>query len=325
MVCGMTVNQVLWFFITYAFLGWVVEVAFYAVSEGRVVNRGFLNGPICPVYGWGVIVVLAVLHIAGGIFGIDTDIGTANVIVLFFIGMVFATLTELIAGFLLDRLFHARWWDYGNRKFNLHGYICLEFSIAWGLVIAFVLRVVHPGVENIVNSIPVRLSSVWLAIIYIGFGTDTVITVLTILKFNKELERMQRMQNAILRFSDGMSEVIGNGTIMAVDKIGTELGKAAVKKDEIKEAFGIKKEEIKGTIEGKKEELQARRAELVEKLEQMKAELRSHPVFGTGRILRVFPDMKHRLYQQVLDIMHQEENGTDQAEETKMIVSEKPK
>ena len=272
----MTVNQVLWCFITYAFLGWVVEVAFYAVSEGRVVNRGFLNGPICPVYGWGVIVVLAVLHIAGGIFGIDTDIGTANVIVLFFIGMVFATLTELIAGFLLDRLFHARWWDYSREKFNFKGYICLRFSIIWGLIIAFVLRVIHPGIQSIVGLIPAGIGLIVLIIIYIVFVTDIILTTLAVLKLNKQLDALDELQKSILLISDGMSEVIGTGTIKTVEKLETG------------------KEIAKGEYEQKKQKLE-------ELLNHMEKSIMYNKMFGIGRLFRAFPDMKHSKYQDIID------------------------
>lgn len=296
MILGMTAAQLLWFFIIYSFLGWTVEVSYHAVTLGKVVNRGFLNGPVCPVYGCGVVVVFAVLEIVGRAFGIDTNIETANVLVLFVIGLVFATLIELIAGFLLDKLFHARWWDYSDRKFNLNGYICLGFSIIWGLAIAFVLRVIQPGIERLVDSIPKTLSLILLICIYVGFTADIVITVLTVLKFNKELEKMQAMQQSILRLSDGMSEAIGNGTIKVVNRIETELDEAAVVREEIKE-----------TVEAKKEEHQAKKAELLEKLEQKKAEFERSHLFGTGRLLRAFPYMKHRKYQDVLDMLRREE------------------
>ena len=130
----------------------MIEVSYHAVTLGKVINRGFLNGPVCPVYGCGVLMVLSVLYIIGKIFGIDTDVANSNVLLLFVVGIVFATLVELMAGFALDRLFHTRWWNYNDRKYNLNGYICLEFSIIWGLAIAFVLRVIQPGIEDLVGN-----------------------------------------------------------------------------------------------------------------------------------------------------------------------------
>lgn len=122
MIFGMSIYQILWYFMIYSVIGWIIEVSFHAVTLGKVVNRGFLNGPLCPVYGSGVLMVLAVVYIDGALFGFETDLQKASTFGLFIVGIVFATLIELIAGFVLDKLFHARWWDYRGMKFNLNGY-----------------------------------------------------------------------------------------------------------------------------------------------------------------------------------------------------------
>ena len=103
----------------------MIEVSYHAVTMGKVVNRGFLNGPLCPVYGSGVLMVLMVVDLCGEWFGFETDLTKASTIELFIIGIIFATLIELIAGFLLDQMFHARWWDYSKIPLNLNGRIAL--------------------------------------------------------------------------------------------------------------------------------------------------------------------------------------------------------
>ena len=170
----------LWYFMIYSIIGWMIEVSYHAVTMGRVVNRGFLNGPLCPVYGSGVLMVLMVLDLCGKFFGFETDLSKASTVMLFIIGIIFATLIELIAGFLLDRFFHARWWDYRDRRFNLNGYICLEFSIYWGLGIAFVLRVIQPFFEKTVHKVPLRIGIIILSACYLIFLIDLIITVLTV-------------------------------------------------------------------------------------------------------------------------------------------------
>ena len=102
---GMTYFQICLYFLVYSFGGWVVEVIFHAVALGKVINRGFLNGPVCPVYGFGVLSVFALLNtIQSG--GHQMSEG-----MIFVFGFVLATAVELIAGWLLDVCFHARWWD----------------------------------------------------------------------------------------------------------------------------------------------------------------------------------------------------------------------
>ena len=301
MFCGMTIYQIFWYFIIFSLIGWMIEVIFHAVTQGKIVNRGFLNGPLCPVYGSGVLMVLIVLYFAGSILGIKTSVDASHPVILFAIGIVFASLIEFLAGFILDKLFHARWWDYSDRKFNINGYICLEFSIIWGLAIAFVLRVIQPGIENIVDMIPYILGIISLIIIYLCFVADIVITVLTVLKMNKQLEKMEDIQKSILKISDGMSEIIGTGTIKTMDKLEKEYETATEKQEQLHENLNENKEELLNAIKNSKEDYQKRRLELEERFEHLKKEFMYSKLFGTRRLLIAFPGMKHNLYQKMID------------------------
>ena len=269
-------TEILWLFMIYALLGWGIEVVYHAVTLGVVVNRGFLNGPICPVYGCGVICVLGVVRHAGEWMGLSGNIETASPAILFVVGIVFATAVELIAGAALDILFHARWWDYSREKFNFKGYICLKFSIIWGLIIAFVLRVIHPGILGMVRMIPVSIGWIFLIVIYIVFVTDIILTTLAVLKLNKQLDALDQLQKSILLISDGMSEVIGTGTIKTVEKLETG------------------KEIAKGEYEQNKQKLE-------ELLNHMEKSIMYNKMFGIGRLFRAFPDMRHSKYQDIID------------------------
>ena len=122
-------------FFVYAVLGWCAEVAFAAVNSGRFVNRGFLNGPWCPIYGFGVVIVVLVL----------TPV-EENTAMLFAGAVVLTSALEWITGCVLEKAFHARWWDYSGLPFNIGGYVCLKFSLMWGLACVLVMRVLHPTV-----------------------------------------------------------------------------------------------------------------------------------------------------------------------------------
>ena len=273
----------LWYFMIYSIIGWMIEVSYHAVTMGRVVNRGFLNGPLCPVYGSGVLMVLMVLNLCGKFFGFETDLSKASTVMLFIIGIIFATLIELIAGFLLDRFFHARWWDYRDRRFNLNGYICLEFSIYWGLGIAFVLRVIQPFFEKTVHKVPLRIGIIILSACYLIFLIDLIITVLTVLKLNKQLSKMRDMELAIQRLSDGMSEFIGTNTIKTVEKINDSHEKVEQTKAELKERMDKTK------------------ADLEDSYKHLKILIRYQRIFGMGRGIKSLSKKGRKMDQDILD------------------------
>ena len=275
--------EMLWYFMIYSVIGWMIEVCYQAVTRGEVINRGFLNGPLCPVYGSGVLMVLMVVDLCGFWFGFETNLSKASTVELFIIGIIFATLIELVAGFLLDRLFHARWWDYRDRRFNLNGYICLEFSIYWGLGIAFVLRVIQPVFEGAVHKIPVKIGIIILIVCYFIFTIDIIITVLTVLKLNKQLNKMRDMELAIQKLSDGMSEIIGNSTLKTVEKINDSHDKVEQHKAELKEKMDNAK------------------ADLEDSYKHLRLLIRYQRIFGMGRVIKSLSKRSNKMYQDILD------------------------
>lgn len=127
-------------FIIYSFLGWVLEVINSFIKEKKFINRGFLLGPLCPIYGFGTIAILVLLK------------DNADHPVSLFINAIFiCSILEYFTSFFMEKLFNARWWDYSNRKFNINGRICLETMIPFGLAAAFVWYIVNPQIINIIN------------------------------------------------------------------------------------------------------------------------------------------------------------------------------
>ena len=122
MVCGFSLYQILAFFLIYSCLGWCLEVIYAAVSTGQLVNRGFLNGPVCPIYGFGMIIVLFTLSPLAD-----------NLLLLYIGGVILPSVLELAGGWALYKLYHTRWWDYSDFPFNIGGYICWSspFCGAW--------------------------------------------------------------------------------------------------------------------------------------------------------------------------------------------------
>ena len=199
--------ELVWIFIIYAFIGWCTEVSYAALDRGIFVNRGFLNGPYCPIYGCGVVIVVGAL----------TPLKD-NLLILFAGSFLLTSILEYITGFILEKVFHNKWWDYSNKPFNLHGYVCLKFSIYWGLACTFIMDVIHPIIYKGITMIPHVLGVVLLCIIMAAFAVDCGVTVSTILKFNKRLKVMDEMAAKIHKLSDEIGENIYENVTTAVEK-----------------------------------------------------------------------------------------------------------
>lgn len=226
------VYRFLWFFVLYSIAGWVVEVAYHAVTMGKVINRGFLCGPVCPVYGFGAALMLALPRLFG------TTVESMNSFLLFLLGMGLATLVELLAGVLLYVFFHARWWDYSNLPFNFHGFICLKFSIYWGLGILLAFRIVHPFLASCtVDFLPLRLGVVLIALALVIYLIDFIVTVAVIQGLNKKLERIEALRLSYLRVSDRMSVKIGEDTLRTTAKIENARVQASLAKAELRDSI----------------------------------------------------------------------------------------
>ena len=199
--------ELVWIFIMYAFLGWCTEVSYAALDTGRFVNRGFLNGPYCPIYGCGVVIVVAIL----------TPLKD-NLFILFMGSLILTTVLEYVTGYILEKVFHDKWWDYSDKPFNIKGYICLKFSIYWGFACTFIMDILHPIIYKFIQIIPFIPGVIILSVFMIVFVIDLCITVATILKFNKKLKVMDEMAATIHKLSDEIGENIYKNVTEAVEK-----------------------------------------------------------------------------------------------------------
>ena len=199
--------QFLWIFFVYAFLGWCTEVSYAALRTGKFVNRGFLNGPVCPIYGCGVVVVLVGLTPLKG-----------NFVLLFLGSVVLTSVLELATGFVLEKLFRQRWWDYSDKPFNLGGYICLEFSIMWGFACLFVVDILHPSIEFFIRLIPHTLGWVLLGLFSAAMAVDLAATVRTIAKLNRQLDQIDQLARRLKTASNEFGENLADRVLEAAER-----------------------------------------------------------------------------------------------------------
>jgi uncharacterized membrane protein len=160
-------------------LGWICETVYCAIIDKQYVNRGFLKGPFCPIYGVGALVVIVIL----------TTISN-NTVSLFLTAMIFASTLEYITGFLLESIFKLKWWDYSNYKFNIKGRVCLLNSILFGVLSILTIKVINPIITEMVKDITLNMI-IWIcsiSIIYLVI--DTAITVYKVLQLDDKLKEM---------------------------------------------------------------------------------------------------------------------------------------
>jgi len=252
-----------WYFFLYAFLGWCAEVAFAALKNGRFVNRGFLNGPLCPIYGVGLVGVLFCLH------------PMQNNLVLLYVGsVVLTTVVELITGYVMEKLFHQRWWDYSKMPLNIGGYVCLLFSLVWGIACVLIVRVVHPWIISLVAMMQSPWSDGILYLLTGLFITDLCVTVATVIRLNARLTQIDEIALRIREISNSIGSVMAEGVlaIQVTDTIACEDLAAVQQKAQ---------HAIRSASEETREELAVRYRELVE-----------HVGLGQRRILAAFPNLR---------------------------------
>ena len=287
--------QAVGLFFLYAFLGWCVEVAFVAVTCGRVVNRGFLNGPVCPIYGFGMLGVLYLLQPV-----------EENLFLLFLGGMVLASALELAGGWALNRLFHTRWWDYSNEPFNLGGYICLKFSLMWGLGTVMVVRLVHPALYDLFLWIPRRLGvglEIFLALIFLA---DLAATVVTVMGLERDMKELHELAGTLRRGSDMLTQKVGGAAQAADTRLDEGRLEWQLAKADGREEWERLRQEWEEMRSESRQELEERLAGLQARSDQLREKLLQHRTFGENRLLRAFPGMKRPERQPLLESLQEE-------------------
>ncbi|MBT1174893.1 putative ABC transporter permease [Bifidobacterium sp. LC6] len=205
----------LWF-IFYSFAGWVYESILVSCQQRRWVNRGFLNGPLCPIYGTGAVAGVVILgHIH-------------NPVVLFFLAMIGASVLEYFTSWAMEQLFHARWWDYSHFHFNLNGRICLLGAVVFGIGGVLIVDVIQPAVAHITAMIPLQIIHVLFVVLMALTIADTIVTVCGIVNFEQSLEQFKL---AMAKYGDAVREKVGDAvsgaTDMATGMVGGVVGGAA--------------------------------------------------------------------------------------------------
>ena len=272
--------ELLWLFFIYSFGGWVLETISATLKQRKFANRGLVNGPFCVLYGLTAIAMTVGLQELRGIW-------------LFIFATVYATVAEWVSGHLIEKAFKARWWDYSDKPFNFHGYICLEFSLIWGLAIVMVVKVFQKYVESHASHTPATWEWIVIAVLYAVYLTDFIVTVAVIQGLNKKLTRLDKVRSDLRIVSDKLSDTLATTTIGTAQKVGEGKVQATLAAAELRDATAAQREK---SIEM----LRIKRAELQAQFEELSSSITNHTVVGQGRIIKAFPKMQHRDYSELI-------------------------
>ena len=192
-----TAYELLWFFLVYAFLGWVAETVLAAAKRRRLINRGFLNLPISPVYG-----------LAAVLFSVFLPELRSAPFFLFLFGMVIATALELFTGVFLQKLTGERWWDYSNHRFQFEGYISLTYAIVWGISALLCIFVGNPILAALTDLIPRQIGDIILLASYILLAVDMTASFAALFQLGKSVREPSELSRLLRRLTDALDNAV---------------------------------------------------------------------------------------------------------------------
>ncbi|MCR4923972.1 MAG: putative ABC transporter permease [Lachnospiraceae bacterium] len=185
-IFGTKIYTLIGYFIFFSLVGWCWESLYVSVSEKRLVNRGYVTGPFCTIYGCGAIIQYICLKPFAN-----------NVFLLAIVGALLATLLEFVTAGIMQALFHTSWWDYSDKKFNYKGIICLEASLLWGLVSILIYKLMIPSADFVTNIYPKSLGKKIYIVIIIIYFFDFVFATIAAVDIAKMVNKLQNTMDYI--------------------------------------------------------------------------------------------------------------------------------
>ena len=309
-----TIVQWICFFFIYGFLGWCYESAYVSIKHKQWVNRGFVRGPLLPLYGSGAILLLFV-----------TIPFRENLLLMFVSGAIGATLLEYVTGVAMEALFKVRYWDYSKRKFNFQGHICLAATTLWGVFAIVIVKVVHRPIENLVMSLPETMVEIFVMVVTVVFAADFALSfkaamdirdvLIKLEEVQREMERMQKRLDVILAFAEDSREQVVMNTYERLDELTESLEERFARVKELREKLDARideeirerseewkerKEEWKGKSDAYKEELEELRINFRVNMEK-RFQLLHRKDFFRRDMIRSNPSMVSKQFKEALE------------------------
>lgn len=204
--------NMLTFMVIYSFFGWALESIYKSFLQKEVVNSGFLKGPLCPIYGFGAIIMILCLETLKD-----------RPILLFVVSFFVLSILEYIVGIFLEKIFKQKYWDYTECKFNIQGRVCLKNSIYWGILGVIFIKYMHPFIAQKIELIPTNILICVISIIYIAIIIDTITTIMTIVKFDEAIKKINELGEKIKLTLEELKVTANSSAKYATEKLIQDL------------------------------------------------------------------------------------------------------
>lgn len=184
----MSIYQLLWLFLIYSFVGWILETIFTITKQRKIINRGLINGPFCTVYGFtGVLITVALKDLSG--------------VWLFLFSAIYASVIEWVAGKIIEKICHERWWNYENNKLNLGGYISLQTSVLWGALGFIAVTFTNSLLIDAYKLIPFMVVRIILIVVVVALAADMIFSLLILYYNGRGIEKVKSANNNFTKLS----------------------------------------------------------------------------------------------------------------------------
>lgn len=168
-------------FLIYSFMGWSIEVVNSLISEKKFVNRGFMLGPYCPIYGYSAIIMVLYL-----------EQYRDNFLTVFLLAVVVCSVVEYLVSYVMEKLFNARWWDYSNRKFNINGRVCLTNAFLFGLLGMLLVYFVNPLLYGLISKVNTKVLIIISVILLVLFVIDFITSMGVTYKLKNSMKKLRK-------------------------------------------------------------------------------------------------------------------------------------
>lgn len=194
-----TISYYFLIFFIYSVLGWIMESTYVSIGQKKFVNRGFLIGPYCPIYGYGALIMIIYL-----------EQYKDNILTVFILGIAICSFLEYITSYLMEKIFKARWWDYSDKKFNLNGRVCGKNALLFGIGGLIVIYLVHPIIETLISKLNNYLILILSIIFFVIYIIDTIVSFNIVNKLKKNLSNVEVRKDSTQELKNLVSEIINN-------------------------------------------------------------------------------------------------------------------
>lgn len=257
--------QWLLIFYVYCVCGWIFESTVVSVRQRRFVNRGFLKGPMLPIYGFGATIML---HVSLPLMG--------HPVMIYFAGLVTATAFEYVVGVLMESLFKVKYWDYSDQKFQFQGRICLESSLAWGLLSLLLAYILHKPVARFITGLQTGTTIAAASVISVWFVYDTVTSAKAAFEFASVLTELEKLRTE----AEALRVQLQLGAYEAQDRLEELRSQVRDAQEELRQHMENAQEELRQHMESAQEELRSQvqetQEELRQRLETARAQFQEH-------------------------------------------------